>query len=346
MIQNIQTLRALAAGVVVICHALWILRGGGWDIPASMTFGQSGVDLFFVISGFVMVHTTRAGADAADFMRRRILRIAPLYTLITLYVAAVVAFAPSAYRAFPMPEVSLETIAKSLLYLPYAGGPIVGPGWSLNFEMFFYIVFAALIAAFGARQAPLATGVALTAYVTLALALAAPYPFQLFANTMILEFVFGMAIGWVWPHLPALQGKARQGMLALLALGLVGFLAPHALGYEDMMWRFLVVGLPSALVVLAAVWLERSGFAWAPKPALALGDASYAVYLVHMVLINHLMASPLAAYMGPNRALVLFVAVLVGAHGIGWLVHRWIEKPIGKALSAVFARKPLVTQSV
>jgi exopolysaccharide production protein ExoZ len=126
MLSSIQVLRGVAAVMVVLFHVL------GFQI------GSAGVDIFFVISGFIMFHTNRevfghAGA-AILFLKRRILRVAPLYWLCTAFAL--------------WPKTELKTLAASVLFVPVRSGDgsihtVLAPGWTLNFEMFFYIVFAA-----------------------------------------------------------------------------------------------------------------------------------------------------------------------------------------------------------
>jgi exopolysaccharide production protein ExoZ len=128
---GIQVLRFIAALMVVFAHA----------IPEFQPIGSHGVDVFFVISGFIMVHTSASlfggpGSSKA-FLTKRIARIAPLYWIVTLLTASVGTF-------------SWQHVAASLLFLPgnwseaqYSALPVVTVGWSLNVEMFFYVVFAA-----------------------------------------------------------------------------------------------------------------------------------------------------------------------------------------------------------
>ena len=145
---SIQILRALAALLVVFHHARYQIRdfeaffyGGIWQS------GQAGVDIFFVISGFIMWVTTHdRRTTPLQFLTNRIVRIVPLYWLLTLTVAAACLIAPSLFRGVVLAP---EHVVKSLFFIPdfYPGmpthiWPLLLPGWTLNYEMIFYVVFA------------------------------------------------------------------------------------------------------------------------------------------------------------------------------------------------------------
>jgi len=149
VILPIQYLRAFAAMSVVWLHAIEQMPGAGATFD--LHFGASGVDVFFVISGFIMLATTR-GRDttAAGFLVRRLLRVAPLYWLATLAMLAGSLLAPAAFHTL---RYSAATVVESLLFIPHwslafpgNAWPVLVPGWTLNYEMFFYVLFALSLA--------------------------------------------------------------------------------------------------------------------------------------------------------------------------------------------------------
>jgi exopolysaccharide production protein ExoZ len=203
-LHGIQFLRALAATAVMIFHVSFDI-GHNVSPPGSLPdFGEgaAGVDLFFVISGFVMVYSSEGlfGRPRASltFLLRRLARIVPLYWVLTSIMLAYV-FA----RGFGPSDASPTLALASYFFIPYwrpSGeiDPLYGIGWTLNYEMFFYVVFAVALVA--RREIAVAiVGAVLGAFV-LASSLNAHFPSQIayLANPRILEFVFGMGIAMLY----------------------------------------------------------------------------------------------------------------------------------------------------
>ncbi len=229
--------------MVVWLHALYVVPGVVEKLGASY-FAGSGVDLFFVISGFIIVVTTSTrDVTPQKFFALRIIRVVPLYWLATLATITCAAY----QHSFRDLHYSPGEIAKSLLFVPYVSGdnprgvwPIVLNGWTLNYEMFFYALFALSLAAPRRLRLP---GV----IVTLGLLVIVGRVFGPFANPsasvytsyLLLEFVAGMILAYAWLH------AAQWGwlLLSLLAIA-VGF---YALGL--VFSRLLVAG--GAFLVVA-----------------------------------------------------------------------------------------------
>ena len=200
-ISGIQFLRAFAATAVVAFHVRYDIINNispPGALPASLDQGAAGVDLFFVISGFVMVYSSESlfGRPKASvtFLLRRISRIVPLYwAMTTIMLAYVLA------RGFGPSDASPLQALASYFFIPYwrpSGviDPLYGIGWTLNYEMFFYVVFALAVVV---RREIAVAGVAVlfAAFVMIASAIDL-FPSQVayLANPLILEFVFGMGI--------------------------------------------------------------------------------------------------------------------------------------------------------
>src|SRR5689334_16532037 len=145
MLGSIQWLRGIAALMVVAFHTntLALHPSARMDFLA---IGETGVDLFFVISGFIMTITTVDKRAPGEFLRRRIIRVVPLYWMITLSYAALAVMAPTLFRSaspdFLHTLGSLAFVPQFHPLFPSAIWPVVIPGWSLNYEMFFYGIFA------------------------------------------------------------------------------------------------------------------------------------------------------------------------------------------------------------
>jgi exopolysaccharide production protein ExoZ len=266
MMPSIQYLRGIAAMMVVYHHIAWqILKTNThFDLPFSAV-GAAGVDVFFVISGFVMWICSRSSTlTAREFLRRRIVRIVPLYWAVTLFLLAVSFIAPQILGATTFNP--LHALL-SLFFIPVEHPQIQGDilpffvqGWTLNYEMFFYVIFAFSIFLF--RKTMFTTIV--TALVILA-ASGLIFSFEntiatFYARTIVLEFAFGVALGHLF-----LSGVQISRLLAglLVAGGIIGIAVSGFLdvGYGPNganPWRALIWGLPSLAIVAGAVFLEMA----------------------------------------------------------------------------------------
>jgi peptidoglycan/LPS O-acetylase OafA/YrhL len=311
----VQALRAAACLLVVLYHTVQASRGEA--AIRAWPNGAAGVDLFFVISGYVMVASTRRLATqphaARRFVSRRALRIVPLYWLLTAVKYAITRAAPA---ATPHTQATAWNLLGSLLFIPSrnAAGlirPVLPVGWSLNFEAAFYALFALSLAL---RLRVWWLLVPLTAAAAAGFFQADTWPAPLaLANGMALEFAAGMLVWACAMPLP------RRPAGAVLATGAALLLVLPQAGA----WRFAVWGLPSAAVLLGALAMEAAWGRYVPRLLLALGDASYAIYLVHPFVV------PVVARHG---WLGLLASVPLSA-GAGLAVHRWLDEPMRQALS-------------
>lgn len=330
---SIQYLRAFAALLVVFHHARYqitdfevFFKAGVWP------FGQAGVDIFFVISGFIMWVTTSSRPTApADFIRNRIVRIVPMYWLVTLAVAAAALLLPNLFRAV---ELTPEHVIKSLLFVPhfYPSAPtriwpLLIPGWTLNYEMFFYLVFTAALFLPRALIIP-AISALFAAISAIGLVVAFEDPILIFfTDSIILEFVAGMLIGRLY-----LEGRlAMPAWVAVpaIAAGLVWMIVLTP--WETPETRLLVWGVPAVLTVVACLSLESRGAVGPNRLLTLLGDASYSIYLTHILTLGVIRTvwnrlglveqDPLAAW-------IFIAAALAISSAVGVAVYFLLEAPI------------------
>lgn len=331
---GIQWMRALAALLVVVDHGLYTLIDKAGADPASSALaaylGGTGVKIFFVISGFVMiVSSTRAfGTGAAAlFIRRRLTRIAPLYWLTTA-VYAIKLWLAGEPATWP-------NLLRSLFFVPYlnAGGelqPVYGLGWTLNYETFFYLVFA--VGLVGSLRATwLVTAAVLGSLVLFGLGMhAVPaglggQAVYFWSRPIMLFFVAGMALPFAaqWlqraGHAPRLDFRTA----ALATLALVG--AAVAIGLRVDSFPMLLVLVAGAVLVASMATVSASDRWFAPL-ATALGDASYSIYLTHSFAIGPL--GRLYGKLGWNAPLPFLGVALVVCSCLGLLCYRWVEQPL------------------
>ncbi len=308
---SIQYLRAIAAIAVIFFHAAKMMH-------RSFEAGAAGVDVFFVISGFIMwTIGARYGAKPGAFLAKRAARIVPLYWVLTLVVAAI-ALLPPAFRSYgAIPSVG--HLVASLLFVPEHSAPVIPAGWTLDFEVLFYLVFAlSLFLAARARLIALTLALAGLSFAGWLTHPANPV-LTMLTSPLLLEFAGGVWLGKAWSdglRLPAWLGAP------LLAIGFGAIVLVPMLGIYPEANRTLLWGVPAILIVAGALSLEPVR-AW--QPLKFLGDASYAIYLAHVTALAYagMLLGPLQLPFAIGCAVSVALAVSAGC-----LCHVFIERPL------------------
>ncbi|RAK57135.1 acyltransferase family protein [Phenylobacterium deserti] len=349
MIRNIQALRAIAAMLVVVAHFQPLLMQAH---PALqwVGLGRAGVDLFFVISGFIMVYTTeRDPVGPKTFALRRIQRIVPLYWAVTLALFALALAAPSLLGASRPDPVWL---VKSLLFIPFDKGdgtanPLVPVGWTLNYEMFFYAVFAlALFLRSGRGRYLAVVGVIGALGLVGLVAEFSQLHLQFYTRPILLEFAAGVLIALAYDRLPRVgRGPAAAGVLAF-AIAMLVVLAASGLAAADERLRVALAMAGAVGLVLAAIVLERGGAAAHARPVLELGHASYAIYLTHMFVSQAvILALRFGGLGGPTVGLLAALSGIVACALVGLAVHHLFERPVDRTIRRLTGRPAVAKMS-
>jgi exopolysaccharide production protein ExoZ len=278
---------------------VWHHSYTGW-----IDFGPSGVDIFFVISGFIMwVTTWEKPVTPGRFMALRIVRVVPMYWLATIGMALMVGWSGT---------------IKSLLFVPYDPSPVLYQGWTLNYEMFFYALFAACL--WLPKRVRLATLMGcMVGLVAVGYALRPSNPIAItYTSSLLLEFAAGAVIGYAWVM------RRRLPAVAALVCVVVGAI-------------LLCKGAPlhgwsqkAGAVLMVAGCLSFTAFHGENKALMQLGNASYSIYLIHPFVLAALKLLPLGAAF-PSLAMVASATV-------GWGCYRLIEKPMTSWLHSVGLR--------
>ncbi len=327
-LNSLQYLRAIAAMMIVFTH--------GWDqLPwlkdRMPDITQSGVDLFFVISGFIMVYVTaKPGSSALHFFKLRIIRIVPLYWLYTFVTAALILILPQLFKTsvFTVPH-----FIQSLLFIPHWSpsgslSPLILLGWTLNYEMFFYAMFAIAMVASTTRRVPITVAMLLVLpLVGLFVSFEGNAAGEFYSNDIILEFIFGMMLAQAFLK-GAVDRVGVTGGGILIAAGAIGLCIG---GYHLESPRALIFGVPAALIVAGALSIEASRYVPKMQPFLLLGDASYSIYLAHLFPIA-LLRFGWGRLMLPTEGLgpvLTFLAIaLLGGALAGVASYLLLERPM------------------
>jgi exopolysaccharide production protein ExoZ len=325
-LNSVQILRAAAAIAVLLYHATL------WTAPVpGMVIGAAGVDLFFVISGFIMVYASerlfgQRGA-ARYFLVRRIVRIVPLYWGLTTLIVL--------WHGFP------PNLLGSYLFIPLIRGPILTVGWTLNYEMMFYGLFAAAIA-LQKRTAVIVLSIILVGLVTVpsAIGLVLQTPWKDWTSPLLVEFVFGMLIGLAFSEGWRLHPTMSCAVIVLAAATLA---AAQFHGLVDVAAissyaRLLTWGTGAALIVAAIVLTDtRREIPFLLKPAVPLGDASYALYLCHPIVFSLMTAIGITKLIDPTIHPHACAAAFVTLAIIAALIINRVDEAVRKWLLARFA---------
>jgi peptidoglycan/LPS O-acetylase OafA/YrhL len=340
---GIQALRAIAASMVVLVHCvyLWHTRILHQPDPWYWMSGAAGVDVFFVISGFVMTislpSVSRFENRTRVFLWRRITRIVPLYWMATTLKAALVLLFPAVVLH---PGLRWTNVIGSYLFIPTtnSGGliaPVVVQGWTLNYEMSFYVLFALSLLF---RSSPL--------YLVIgALSLLGAFgffhpvgspPILVLISPLLFEFLYGVLIAQflMRGRIPGIRSSALLAIAGWIAI-LSTF--PHLLQQSrEIQWRFVLWGFPAAAIVLGTVGLESILAAKLPKWAFAAGNASYAVYLgqTFVLPVVGIIVSRMTIGEIPALAVIIVMGMSLSLLA-GDLIHRWIELPTLRRLKRV-----------
>lgn len=340
-LSSVQIGRAFAATAVVLQHALrdadryyplfteyspgFALDPAGW----AELLG-AGVDLFFVISGVVMVVSTWHGhGSIGGFLYRRVTRIFPLYWVLTLAFMGVLVIAPGLFS-----QMQLEPAHAicSLMLVPCTGPsgeaiPYIYAGWTLTYELVFYGLFAlSLLAGTRGWRVVLAIGLILAWHSLYYTPLRAIPAFEHSTSPLILEFIFGVLLGYAYFYIRF----DRKWALPLMGVGCTLLVLSHTGSWVE--WpRFLRWGIPASLIVAGLMCSNRtsSSQGLSYRGLVYLGAASYALYLFHFVTLKlfYVVAGKLGVLSLIRPMLGVLIALLVSVASAA-LLYELCEKPL------------------
>jgi peptidoglycan/LPS O-acetylase OafA/YrhL len=340
LISNIQGLRGIAALLVVFAHLYGVDQKffGGAVLSPAIQVGFSGVDLFFVISGFIMIYITQTGIGnlkiAPAFLFARFSRIYPLWWLVLGIIAAVWSIKPS----WVFSSISgAPNLWADFLLLPHNRLPLLAVGWTLIHEVYFYIVFSALLLV--PRKyfdLSLLTWMGLVAMGNALLPANQSPLLALITSPLTIEFGVGMLIGKMYVN------RLKISPTLLLALGFVWLITAYLTitnvrEFFEAPWSRVLAFAPAwGLICLGAINLELSKGLKLPALLIGLGNISYALYLIHVPILAGVsrLISPYCSDAAWDNVVMWFVLVLIACLSAS-LLHRLFELPTLSFLSKI-----------
>jgi peptidoglycan/LPS O-acetylase OafA/YrhL len=356
-LDNIQALRAFAVLLVVALHVLAIeIKYARHDVlldflDGFLRIGISGVDLFFVISGFIMVLVTQHDSNheilhdttPRSFLFFRVSRIYPLYWLVTLSILVVYLIQPG---LISLPHFSPEFTLKSFLLLPQQHLPILMVGWSLIHELYFYLVFA-LFLCLPRKLLPSLLGiwflaVAMGHYTMQAYGGPINPWLRLVFSPVTIEFICGCFLAILMIRHQGQYGLAKTALI----LGLISFFAIWGVYYYSVAsidiegWtRVYLFTPPFLMMIYGAVALEYNTQTRAPTWFIRIGDHSYSIYLTHILVLSTLgHIWELFALPGVLDNLVMITLMLAAVIIGGKICFHRIERPLLRLTHRLAAR--------
>lgn len=329
-LDHVQALRGVAAFLVLIAHLTQVEGRTATSpmLPGQLEWGMMGVDLFFVISGFIMVFITRGLTEGGtrhvpEFLFARVSRIYPLYWVVSAALLLVWLIRPE--MVFSSSTNDPQWL-NSLFLIPAYAYPLLEVGWTLVYEMMFYVIFA-LILLLPGRHRP--WGLLLWAIVLIGGNLSGAQSlgataFHLF-RSLSLEFLAGAATALIYLRV---SGSSAAGY-GLVVIGVIGLGVWFFIGgpFEDEWPRVLRLTVPACALILGAAWLDRHG-ATAPRFAVHLGDWSYSLYLTHILSLVLLGRLWTLAELNDLPAPFLIIALIVFSLVVAGLTYYLIERPL------------------
>ncbi len=341
-LDGLQVLRALAASAVVFEHVAFHARLGRMPVecPRWFELGHLGVDLFFVLSGFIIVHVHgddigRPGR-AGDYAWRRFARVWPLLAILTTFKLLAGLAMPG---LVPEDRYRLGVVATSYLCLPHPDWPVLSVAWTLRHEALFYACFALLVV--GGRRVASALILMWIAGALVAVAWRdGPLLLEFVGNPLNAHFLFGCAVAaWIRRAPVAATTRAPSAWwLAPITANLVAALVVYGRhmdsGLPALALR-LWFGLGCAALVAWFVRRELASPLRAPRWLVALGDASYSLYLWHGFVVALLLSrwTRLPEWL-QDWPVAWIAATTALAFASSWWLHILVERPTGKLLDA------------
>lgn len=335
MIKSIHYMRGIAALMVFFYHERAMLNGVyAQSNLGSLLFsnGYFGVDLFFMISGFVILLSTEKDGSASSFALKRFFRIFPTYWFGILLMMGVIMITGAK-------EINASVVVKSLLLIPYDstavppffGFSLISTAWTLTFEILFYLIFMVSMTFSHKYRAEICGAIITITFIVLFMlsdreSILSAYArnngvifdnifiFKILASPMMLEFVFGMLVFKIRTHLSFINPFILY-VASLVSVSMLYQLTGHGP---------LGVAIPCAIIFICAILIEQKSPINNSRTLNTLGDLSYSFYITHPITLLFLHSFKIPFYSSKGAASMLLVISI--CLFVSWVIHVAIEK--------------------
>ena len=342
-LQLIQVLRGIASLLVVLFH----ITGNFSEtyhqhwLGNIFLFGNSGVDIFFVLSGFIITYSNRQyitmPTSIIKFLKKRAIRVFPIYwVVITFFIFLQIIF-PTYYRTHYYLDI-VNILNTYFLLLNH--NMVNGVSWTLTYELFFYLLFVIALSVPHKKY----TLLLLFAYFIFLLIVPIIIPtisenqnsiIQLLVFPMNIEFLLGIFV------VLFLDSFAQKFCIPILIIGICLFIVSTIISYmnlhifNSLYNRVLLFGLPSFFIILSLVKYELAFSIKSHNLLLKLGDASYSIYLFHLPLVAAFFKIIAKLHINnPIGLTVLSFGLFIIICYLGIIIYKWIEEPLIKWLNS------------
>ena len=315
-IDSIQILRLIAAFFVILLHC---------DI---YIVGASSPDLFFVISGCIIMYTTDENSKIKYFLPKRFIRLVPLYWMVTIFTYCILLVKP---KLSMVSEATPEYLVKSLFFIPFVNSkglnfPITCVGWTLNYEILFYILFFISMLICFKYRFWIVSAITILLFSLGKIFGTANFYLAYWSDSVILDFIFGASVYFLIFNCEKIF-FSKIGKLFCIVIFIISWI--WILGFfGEGIEKYLRFGLPYALIFLSSYVLFID--VKFPKFLVSIGNMSYSVYLV-----EYFTTSVYKLFRTPSIwiNIILFIAMLACTYLISWYSYLLIEKKFSKKLT-------------
>ena len=314
-IDLIQILRFLGACCVILYHS-----------GIAGEFGYFGVELFSFVSGYIMIYTTQSAQSDKGFLLKRGIRLIPLYWALTILYYGIICIRPSLSI---MSEPKPEYLIKSMLFIPFQNSygydtPILGAGWTLNYEVMFYLIFFLAMKVCHKHRAMITVGITAALTVVNWILPGEHFYIGYYANSFLLEFSMGILDFYLIEKVQEYRNQKRVRVFCTMTAFVLALWMIFFGGRISGIPRFLYPGIP--MFALFCTLILGWGKKQFPKVLVELGNMSYSIYLIEYFTMAFFKV--VAGNFNVGLKWAVFLVILSVTLGCSWISYVVVEQKL------------------